>query len=149
MGETNVMNVTQNTMDSLIVMLVVVMNMEPLMTSVPTKENVLAKITMLEISVTDALKDSLAFPTAKDALAMTKDQKAQSVTPLENVLAKLTSKATVVINASLLSMVSLIAKLVNVMPRDQSLLILAMRPENVLANPTLLETSVTNAQKVL
>ena len=79
--------------------LVVVMNMEPLMTSVPTKENVLAKITMLETSVTDALKDSLAFPTAKDALAMTKDQKAQSVTPLENVLAKLTSKATVVINA--------------------------------------------------
>ena len=86
------------------------MNMEPLMTSVPTKENVLAKITMLETSVTDALKDSLAFPTAKDALAMTKDQKAQSVTPPENVLAKLTSKATVVINASLLSMVSLIAK---------------------------------------
>jgi len=71
------------------------------------------------------------------------------VTPPENVLAKLTSKATVVINASLLSMVSLIAKLVNVMPRDQSLLILAMAPENVLANPTLLETSVTNAQKVL
>ena len=80
------------------------------MTSVLTKENVLAKITMLETSVMDALKDSLAFPTAKDALAMTKDQKAQSVTPLENVLAKLTSKATVVINASLLSMVSLIAK---------------------------------------
>merc|ERR1739836_49132 len=100
----HVVNVTQNTMDSLIVMLVVVMNMEPLMTSVPTTEN---------------------------------------------VLAKLTSKATVVINASLLSMVSLIAKLVNVMPRDQSLLILAMSPENVLASPTLLETSVTNAQKVL
>jgi len=99
--------------------------------------------------VTDALKDSLAFPTAKDALAMTKDQKAQSVTPLENVLAKLTSKATVVINASLLSTVSLIAKLVNVMPRDQSQLILAMSPENVLASLTLLETSVTNAQKVL
>merc|ERR1712029_1321751 len=120
-----------------------------LMISVPMKENVLAKIIMLETSVTDALKDSLAFPTAKDALAMTKDQKAQSVTPLENVLAKLTSRATVVINASLLSMVSLIAKLVNVMPRDQSQLILAMSPENVLANPILLETNVTNVQKVL
>ena len=144
------------------------MNMDPLTLSVPKKENVLAKITMLVTSVTNALKDSLAFPTAKAALAMTKDQKTQSVTLPENVLAKLTSKATVVINASLPSMVSLIVKvhnsvftftnrifepkfrfqLVNVTPRDQRQPIHAMSPENVLANQTLLETSVTNVQKV-
>ena len=89
------------------------MNMDPLTLSVPKKENVLAKITMLVTSVTNALKDSLAFPTAKAALAMIKDQKTQSVTLPENVLAKLTSKATVVINASLPSMDSLIVKVHN------------------------------------
>ena len=39
-------------------------------------------------------------------------------------------------------------QLVNVTPRDQRQPIHAMSPENVLANPTLLETSVTNVQKV-
>merc|ERR550532_1111634 len=124
------------------------MNMDPLTLSVPKKENVHAKITMLVTSVTNALKDFLASPTVKAALAMIKDQKTQSVTLPENVLAKLTSKATVVINASLPSMVSLIVKLVNVTPRDQRQPIHAMSPANVLANPTLPETSVTNVQKV-
>ena len=79
------------------------------MTSVPMKENVLAKTTMLETSVTVALMVSLAFPTAKVVLAMPKDLKAPFAILPESVLAKLTSKATVVMHVSLLSMVSPIA----------------------------------------
>ena len=90
--------------------LAVAMSMDPPMTSVPMKENVLAKTTMLETSVTVALMVSLAFPIVKAVLAMPKDLKAPFAILPESVLAKLTSKATVVMHVSLLSMVSPIAK---------------------------------------
>merc|ERR1711860_412866 len=146
--ETSVMKLNLDTTNSLIPNLVNATWTDLKTTLATMKINATANVTSRVTSVTNALKDSLAFPTAKAALAMIKDQKTQSVTLPENVLAKLTSKATVVINASLPSMVSLIVKLVNVTPRDQRQPIHAMSPENVLANPTLLETSVTNVQKV-
>ena len=65
------------------------MNMDLLMTSVKKVENVHANKTLLETNVMDVLKDSLDSQNVKDVLAMTKDQKIQSVTLLENVLAKL------------------------------------------------------------